>query len=110
MKEGDIVLTTIPQDIYIKLRPALVIKVLPRHNDYLLCGISTKLQDVTPGIDFVIEETHPSFATSGLKAASAFRLAFIAVVPDTHVIGRIGFISENLLNEIKQHLTNYILS
>ena len=42
MKEGDIALVELIQsDGSSKLRPVLLLKILPKYNDYLVCGIST---------------------------------------------------------------------
>ncbi|MCZ2460614.1 MAG: type II toxin-antitoxin system PemK/MazF family toxin [Chitinophagales bacterium] len=43
MKAGDIVLTKIPQDNQQKIRPVLILKVLPKYNDYLVCAVSSQL-------------------------------------------------------------------
>lgn len=44
MKEGDIVLVDLPQSAGgSKLRPALILKQLPQYNDFLVCGISTQI-------------------------------------------------------------------
>ena len=45
MKEGDIVLTPLPQaDGQIKNHPALFLRAMPPFNDALVRGISTQLQ------------------------------------------------------------------
>lgn len=42
--ESDIVLVAIPQaDGTLKNRPVLLLRRLPRFNDFLVCGISTQL-------------------------------------------------------------------
>jgi mRNA interferase MazF len=44
MKEGDVVLTPIPQaDGVIKNRPAIVLRTMPPYRDFLVCGVSTQL-------------------------------------------------------------------
>jgi mRNA interferase MazF len=45
MKECNIVLTPVPQaNGGIKNRPALILKEMPKYQDFLVCGISTQLK------------------------------------------------------------------
>ena len=49
MKEGDVVLTPVPQaDGQIKNRPALFLRTMPPFNDALVCGISTQSNSKSP--------------------------------------------------------------
>ena len=42
MREGEIILAGLPQsDGNIKLKSVLLLKQLSRHNDFLVCGITT---------------------------------------------------------------------
>ena len=44
MREGDVVLTPIPQaDGRVKNRPAIVLREMPGSGDVLVCGVSTQL-------------------------------------------------------------------
>ena len=55
MKEGDIILTPVPQaNAQIKNRPALFLREMPPFNDALVCGVSTQLQQQVMGFDEVI--------------------------------------------------------
>ncbi|MBE2202264.1 MAG: type II toxin-antitoxin system PemK/MazF family toxin [Anaerolinea sp.] len=52
MKQGDIVLTPLPQaNGQVKNRPALFLRVMPPFNDALVCGISTQLRQQLPNFD-----------------------------------------------------------
>jgi len=45
MKEGDIVLTPVPQaDGQVKNRPAIILREMRPFRDLLVCGVSTQLQ------------------------------------------------------------------
>src|ERR1035438_1613853 len=44
--------------------------------------------------DEEIAASDPEFAVSGLKAASLIRLGFLAVLPDSALLGRIGSLSD----------------
>ena len=109
MREGDIVLTPLPQaDGHIKNRPALLLRVLPPFNDALLCGISTQLSRAVTGFYEIINLQDTDFASSGLVTASVIRLGFLAVVPQSQLIGSIGQISfecrKRLLKNLSDHL------
>ncbi len=42
MKEGDVILTPVPQaDGTIKIRPAVILREMPPYKDFLVCGVST---------------------------------------------------------------------
>ena len=111
MKEGDIVLTPLPQaDGQIKNRPALFLRAMPPFNDALVCGISTQLQQQVSGFDEVVHREDGDFASSGLIADSLIRLGFLAVVPQKKIIGGIGAIAtsrhQRLLKNLSVHLLN----
>jgi len=49
MKEGDVVLTPLPQaDGAMKNRPAIVLRVMPPFGDRLVCGVSSQLHQRAP--------------------------------------------------------------
>ena len=57
MKEGDLILTPIPQaDGKIKNRPALVLREMPKYRDFLVCGVSTQLTQYLPNFDEIISQ------------------------------------------------------
>ncbi len=71
MKEGDVVLTPLPQaDGQIKNRPAIILREMPPYGDFLVCGVSTQLHQEVAGFDDPIRPSDADFATSGLKAPS----------------------------------------
>ncbi len=44
MKQGDVILTPVPQDHgKMKNRPALILREMPSYGDLLVCGISKQL-------------------------------------------------------------------
>ena len=110
MKEGDVVLTALPQaDGVIKNRPALFLRVTPPFDDALLCGISTQLHQQVPNFDEIISEEDADFSMSGLVADSVIRLGFLALIPQAKIIGSIGTISpvrhKRLLTTLCRSLT-----
>ena len=77
MKEGDVVLTPVPQaNGEIKNRPAIVLRELPLYRDFLVCGISTQLHQQVKDFDETISPSDIDFSSSGLKSESLIRLGF----------------------------------
>jgi mRNA interferase MazF len=109
MKGGDIVLTVVPQDAQQKIRPVLILKILPKYNDLLVCAVSSQLHQQVPGFDLLLQETHGAFAESGLRTSSLFRLGGIAVVPPADIIGGVGFLRKDLYDRLLQNLSNFLL-
>lgn len=110
MTAGDVVLTPLPQaDGRLKPRPAVLLKKLPPFGDWLVCGVSTQLQQEVAGFDDIIDLSHPDFSGSGLKAVSLIRLGFLAVLPESHFLGILGAISaerhRTLLHRLSAFLT-----
>jgi len=110
MNEGDIALAPLPQtDGQIKNRPVVLLRRFPPFGDFLVCGISTQLQQRVAGFDEEIAPGDKEFAASGLKAASLIRLGFLAVLPEAVLLGRIGTLSttrrQRLLANLCRHLS-----
>jgi mRNA interferase MazF len=93
MKEGDIVLIDIPQSGGgSKLRPALMLKQLPKYNDFLVCGISTQINQYLKDFDEILNEKDVDFKQTGLHKTSLIRIFFLAVVSSQNISGSIGVI------------------
>jgi mRNA interferase MazF len=110
MKEGDIVLTPVPQaDGSIKNRPAILLREFPPYRDFLVCGVSTQLRQEVKGFDEILSTADPDFASSGLRYESLIRLGFLAILPKSKIAGSIGSISSErhnrLLTTLADHLT-----
>lgn len=109
MRECDVLLASLPQgDGTTKDRPVLFLKRMPPFQDFLVCGLSSQLQQVVPGFDEVISPTDPDFRTSGLKAASLVRLGFLAVLPRADFKGRIGSVSTARRNRLLVKLSEFL--
>jgi mRNA interferase MazF len=109
MKEADVALAPLPQsDGQVKPRPVVVLRQMPPFADWLVCGVSTQLQQQVPGLDEMIEPSHPDFPRSGLKAPSLIRLGFLTVLPASQFLGVIGSVSRErhhrLLENLRRHL------
>jgi mRNA interferase MazF len=109
MKEGDVLLAPLRQaDGKMKARPVVCLRRMPPFQDFLVCGISTQLQQAVAGFDEIITPTDADFSTSGLKAPSVIRLGFLAVLPRTDFIGRIGHISSARHRHLLTSLADYL--
>lgn len=110
MKEGDVILTPIPQaDGRVKNRPAIFLRAMPSYGGLLVCGVSTQLHHYVSGFDEIIMPADADFAASGLLSASLIRLGFLTVLPRRNVAGSIGSIAQErhrrLLEALSRHLT-----
>ena len=112
IREGHFVLFRLPQtDLKTgKLRPALVLKkVDDRHNDWLICMISSRIYQYNKDIDEIISFEDGDFPKSGLKTESVIRVSRLAVVEEEILIGKIGEISKERLERIKCKICNWII-
>jgi len=111
MKSGDIVLIRFPRsDLKLgKLRPALVVAVAPgTHADLLLALISSRTYQAVPDFDEIIAPFDADYATTGLKVRSVVRLARIATVAPSVINARLGNISPERLQEIRNRLSEWL--
>lgn len=109
MKQGDVILTPVPQaNGELKDRPAIFLKEMPRYRDLLVCGISTQLHQYIENFDEIISPDDVDFKSSGLKSKSLIRLSFLAVLPRHRVLGSIGSISEERHKYLLRKLSEYL--
>jgi len=111
MKEGDVVLAALPQaDGKTKLRPVLLLRQFPPpYNDFLVCGISSRIHQMIDNFDDPILEKDDDYKSSGIIKESVIRLSFLAVTSASIIAGTIDRISEQRHQELLQKLGNYIL-
>ena len=110
MKEGDVILASITQaDGKIKNRPVLILRIMPKYKDYLVCGISTQLNQYIKDFDERISVNDSDFVSSGLVSSSVIRLGFLALLPKRKVIGLIGSISSTRHQTLLRNLSNYLI-
>jgi mRNA interferase MazF len=110
MKEGNVILTPIPQaDGQIKNRPALLLRIMPRFKDALVCGISTRLHQEVADFDEIILRQDEDYAESGLVSDSLIRLGFLSLIPSRQILGNIGSISPVRHQRLLKNLANYLV-
>ncbi|MBA3438318.1 MAG: type II toxin-antitoxin system PemK/MazF family toxin [Pyrinomonadaceae bacterium] len=109
MKEGDVVLTPVPQaDGIVKNRPAIILREMPPYRDLLVCGISTQLHQQVKSFDEIISPADADFALSGLVSESLVRLGFLAVLPRSRIAGSIGAILSERHERLLKTLSDYL--
>lgn len=109
MRPGGIILLSLSQaDGRSKNRPALLLKRLPPFGDWLVCGISSQLQQAVPGFDEVITRSDADFGPSGLVVDSVIRAGFLAVVPAKDILGSIGSISPERHRRLLYRLGDFL--
>ncbi|WP_345265961.1 type II toxin-antitoxin system PemK/MazF family toxin [Nibrella viscosa] len=105
MREGQIVLTELPQsDGTAKRRPALVLRQMPGYGDYLVCGLSSQLRQYIAGFDEVLQPDQ----SNGLRVASVVRLGFLSTVADAQILGQIGQVPAQMHRQLIQRLAAYL--
>jgi mRNA interferase MazF len=103
IQEGQIVLFRFPHTDQIpgKLRPALVLRKLPGpYDDWLICMISSQLEQQIQNFDIILTEKDLDFEQSGLKTSSVIRISRLAVVNRNILLGSIGALGSEHLNGI----------
>ena len=109
---GQIVVTPFPySDLSgTKLRPVLLLRrASVRFDDWLVCMVSSQLQQAEPYLDEILTTVDPDFATTGLKAPSVLRLSRLAVLEGASLIGCIGSIGDSRLTTLRQRLAAWIV-
>ncbi|MEP7170099.1 MAG: type II toxin-antitoxin system PemK/MazF family toxin [Bacteroidota bacterium] len=109
MEEGKIILTVFPQDAEKKLRPALVLREFPKYGDLLICGITSRLNQFIPEFDIVLDEAHPDFDKSGLKAPAVCRLNMLTMLPKQYISGTLGAVSAATHYTLLKNLSDYLI-
>jgi len=110
MREGDLVLTPIPQaNGQVKNRPVLVLREMPAFHDLLVCGVSSRLHQQVSGFDEVIMPSDSDFAASGLHTASLIRLGFLALLPRRTIIGLIRAIAPDRHARLLRTFSDYLI-
>lgn len=109
MKEGDIGLAYFKNsDGANKLRPILLLKQMPKFYDFLVCAISSNLNQYVENFDDIISFNDIDFKDSGIKVPSLIRLSNLAVFSKKEILGIIGAISIERKRKLIHSLCNYL--
>ena len=110
-RAGQIALTPFPYtDLSgAKLRPVLLLRqASSRFDDWLVCMVSSQLQQADADLDEILLPSDTNFAATGLKVPSVLRLSRLAVLDGALLVGSIGEIGEDRLAQVRQRLANWI--
>ena len=112
IEEGQIVLLRFPyvdNTSTVKVRPGVVLRKVPGgRNDWLVCMISSQLDQFMVGVDDALFSEDPGFTASGLKVPSVIRVCRIAVCHGPTLLGAIGRIDEARLDRVRRSLVGWI--
>jgi len=110
-RAGQVVVIKFPQTDFQgnKLRPSLLIAPLHgKYGDWLVCMISTQINQAIDNFDEIVYEDSIDFVCSGLKKASVIRISRLSIVTEDILFGTTGEISNERLHRIKQKLAKWI--
>jgi mRNA interferase MazF len=81
-----------------------------RFDDWLVCMVSSQVQQAETGLDEILVQSDTDFASSGLKVPSVLRLSRLAVLDGSLLLGSIGTISDERLENVRQRLAKWVAS
>ncbi|WP_404297395.1 type II toxin-antitoxin system PemK/MazF family toxin [Halomonas sp.] len=94
-----------------KKRPVLLLRCLDNHqDDWLVCMVSSRLNQATAYLDWIVGPEDEAFVESGLKVTSVFRLSRLAVLDGALLLGQLGSIPDARLQFLRQRLATWLLS
>jgi hypothetical protein len=111
MDPGDVVLISIPQFAGSpgKLRPALLLSMLQgAFQSTLICGSSSRLDQLVNDWDERIRTSDVDFASSGLHRESSFRLSYLYSADAAEIRGRIGSIDPVRFSKLLKRLADHL--
>ncbi|MDR9499940.1 MAG: hypothetical protein RI556_12250 [Hydrogenovibrio sp.] len=81
-----------------------------KHDDWLVCMISSQLHQIHSELDWIVSPSNPEFDATGLKVASVFRLSRLAVLDGDLLLGQLGSITDQRLKTLQQDLSHWLVS
>jgi hypothetical protein len=92
-----------------KLRPALVISLLPGpYQTLLICGISTQIIHLLPNWDEMLDTQDADYAPSGVHQPSIIRLSYLYSAAPSEIAGTIGSIDLPRLDRLRIRLSDRV--
>ena len=80
---------------------------MPPFGDWLVCGITSKLQNKIDNFDILLSEDDEDFKDTGLIKSSLIRTGFLAVIPENIIEGTIGRIKTQKYNQLIDNLIKH---
>lgn len=102
LHRGDVVLVPFPfTDLSgQKVRPALIVSLDPVGEDVLVAFISSVISPVPEPNEYVLDTSDPTFAQTGLKGTSVFKMGKLATLHRSLILRRLGRATPELQNEL----------
>jgi len=92
-----------------KNRPVLVLGKCPgKFDDWLICPISSRQYQATPGVDELVSLGDTDFTRTGLVLPSVIRVGRLAVVEGSLLRSAIGSLGPARLKRVKASLKRWI--
>lgn len=89
MKKVSIILTALPQqDGQIKQRPVLILKEMTAYGDFLVCGVSSQINQYVVNFDEILNLGDDDYKQSGIIKPSVIRLSSLAVILKKSIAGQ----------------------
>lgn len=85
-------------------------KASSQFDDWLVCMVSSQIQQADSDFDEIVQPSDADFASSGLKVPSVLRLSRLGVLDSSLLVGRLGSISYERLWQIRQRLSVWIIA
>lgn len=112
IREGAVVLVPFPHveaGTPGKVRPAVVVRRLPGdYDDWLICMVSSRVDQAIEGFDEIISTRDVDFSESGLKVSSVIRIARLAVCHGPALLGGIGRLDARRLSRVQARLAGWL--
>jgi len=83
-------------------------KLPGEYDDWLICMVSSQTRQYISEFDEIVQESDGDFGESGLKVASVIRVGRLAVVSGEILLGAIGQVSNERLQRVKKHLSDWL--
>jgi mRNA interferase MazF len=110
-RPGQIALTPFPHTDLTdgKLRPVLLLRQASRRfDDWLVCMVSSRLDQADVELDEFVRVGDADFGSSGLKVSSVLRLSRLAVISGEVLVGAIGEVDAQRLQRARQRLGRWL--
>ena len=92
-----------------KNRPVLVLGKSPgKFDDWLICPVSSRQYQATPGVDELVNASDADYTATGLAVPSVIRICRLAVVEGSLLIGAIGSVDAARLARVLASLRKWI--
>lgn len=108
MKRGTIILTPFPfTDLHgNKVRPSVIVSSDTRKGDDVIVSFISSVfeSDNLQETDFVLRKEEKGFLETGLKVISVFKMDKLATIDKRIILGELGAVSKNIMQELDKKL------